>query len=191
MPTSSVVAAAGARQLAEGAALARKEVTAILDDPVGRVFPDYPRDPTRVPTFRQCFTHTSGLSGHGDWGGVRNANFENVVLNGIDANRAGPTYEYSGNGFELAAKAMEVMTGKSAPHLYHDHLFGPLGMGDVPVGLASSGMRFTARELGVLAQWLANRGSYGDREFIRPATFETLLPEPLALMISLPVPTLK
>jgi CubicO group peptidase (beta-lactamase class C family) len=150
-----------------------------LDDPVGRVFPDYPRDPDRVPTFRQCFTHTSGLSGHGDWGGVRNPNFENVVLNGIDANRAGTTYEYSGNGFELAAKAMEVVTGKSAPHLYHDHLFGPLGLGDVPVGLASSGMRFTARELGVLAQWLANRGSYGDREFIRPATFETLLPEPL------------
>jgi CubicO group peptidase (beta-lactamase class C family) len=121
----------------------------------------------------------SGLSGHGDWGGARNPHFENIVLNGIDANVPGKTYDYSGNGFELAAKAMEIITGRSAPHLYHEQLFGPLGMGDVPLDLASSGMHFTARELAAMAQWITNRGSYGDKEFISSATFATLLPEPL------------
>jgi CubicO group peptidase (beta-lactamase class C family) len=150
-----------------------------LDDRLSVVFPDYPDDPAHVPTFRQCLTHMSGLSGHGDWGGARNPHFENIVLNGIDANVPGKVYNYSGNGFELVAKAMELVAGRSAPHLYHEHLFGPLGMGDVPVDLASSGMRFTARELAALAQLLTNRGSYGDKEFFTPETFEALLPEPL------------
>ena len=34
-------------------------------------------------------------------------------------------------------------------------------------------------ELGILAQWIANRGSYGDLEFISPRTFDQLLPEVL------------
>jgi len=150
-----------------------------LDDRVSAVFPDYPDDLAHVPTFRQCLTHMSGLSGHGDWGGARNPHFENLVLNGIDANAPGKAYDYSGNGFELVAKAMELVAGRSAPHLYHEHLFGPLGMGDVPVDLASAGMQFTARELAAMAQLLANRGSYGDREFFAARTFETLLPEAL------------
>src|SRR5262249_43043494 len=66
-----------------------------LDDRVSAVFPDYPDDLAHVPTFRQCLTHMSGLSGHGDWGGARNPHFENVVLNGIDANAPGKAYDYS------------------------------------------------------------------------------------------------
>jgi len=34
-------------------------------------------------------------------------------------------------------------------------------------------------KLGILAQWVANRGSYGPQEFILPKTFERLMPEPL------------
>lgn len=150
-----------------------------LDDSVGTIFPDYPRDSTHVPTFRQCFTHTSGLTGHGDWGGVRNPHLDNIILNGIDANEPGKVYAYSGMGFDLAAEAMELVTGKSFVRLYHEHLFKPLEMGDVPMDNASAGAKFTAWQLGVLAQWVANRGSYGDLEFISPATFERMLPEDL------------
>jgi CubicO group peptidase (beta-lactamase class C family) len=152
-----------------------------LDDSVATVFPDYPRDSVHVPTFRQCLTHMSGLSGHGDWGGVRNPHLENIILNGIDVNEAGKEYIYSGMGYDLTAKAMEIVAGTSALHLYREHLFRPLGMGDVPMGLASSGGRFNALELGTLAQWVVNRGSYGELEFIAPETFETLLPELYAL----------
>ena len=59
------------------------------------------------------------------------------------------------------------------------HLFRPLGFGDVPIGNASSDGEFTGRELGILGQWVANRGSYGEWEFITPETFDQLLPQPL------------
>ena len=151
-----------------------------LDDSVGKYFPDYRPGDVHTPTFRQCFNHTSGLIGHGDFGGCRNPHFENVVLNGLDANRPGVRYEYSGQGFELAVKAMENVCGRSAVRLYDECLFRPLGFTDVPMDRASSGGHFTAWELGVLAQWVANRGSYGDLEFIAPSTFQKLMPEPIS-----------
>ncbi|HBO44984.1 MAG TPA: hypothetical protein DD670_13855 [Planctomycetaceae bacterium] len=150
-----------------------------LDDSLATVFPDYPKNDPRVPTFRQCFTHTTGLAGHGELGGMRNMHLENVVLNGIDVNEPGVKYAYCGLGFELAVKAMEIVAGQSAVRLYDENLFEPLGFGDVPIGSASADAEFTARELGILAQWVANRGSYGPQEFIRPETFERLMPEPL------------
>lgn len=150
-----------------------------LDDTLAVAFPDYPEDDTRVPTFRQCFTHTSGLSGHGELGDMHTPHLENIVLNGIDVNEPGVKYAYCGLGFELVAKAMEIVAGQSAARLYYEHLFQPLEFGDVRMGNASSGGEFTAMELGVLAQWVANRGSYGSRQFVRPETFEQLLPLPL------------
>jgi CubicO group peptidase (beta-lactamase class C family) len=152
-----------------------------LDDSIATVFPDYPRnDPAHVPTFRQCLSHMSGLSGHGDFGAVRNPQLENVLLNAIDVNEAGKTYTYSGMGFDLTAKAMELMTGRSWRRLYQEGLFDPLGIGDVPMSDASAGAEFTARELAALAQLIANRGSYGDRELFSRETFAKLLPEKLS-----------
>ena len=151
-----------------------------FDDSIADVFPDFPKDSEHVPTFRQCLTHMSGLSGHGDWGGCRNPQLENIILNGIDANEAGKAYNYSGMGFDLAAKAMEIRTGKSWRRVFQEHLFGPLGFGDVPMSNASADAAFTARELGILGQWIANRGSYGDLEFISPSTFEQMLPQDLS-----------
>ena len=150
-----------------------------LDESVASVFPDYPKGNAHVPTFRQCLTHMSGLSGHGDWGGVGNPYLENIILNGIDVNEPGKTYQYSGTGFDLTAKAMEIVTGQTALHLYQQHLYQPLGLGDVPMENASSGARFTAWELGVLAQCLVNRGSFGAIELMTPETFGRLLPEQL------------
>jgi len=150
-----------------------------LDDSLATVFPDYPEDDPHVPTFRQCLTHTSGLSGHGELGDMHTPHLENIVLGGIDVNEPGVKYAYCGLGFELVAKGMEIVAGQCAARLYEEHLFRPLDFGDVLMGNASSGGEFTAMELGILAQWVANRGSYGPREFIRPETFEQLLPRPL------------
>lgn len=153
-----------------------------LDDPVSVAFPDYPTTgplAAHVPTFRQCFTHTSGLSGHGSFGGVANPHLENVILNGIDAIHPNRAYIYTGTGFDLAGKAMEMLTGKSAARVFHDHLFAPLGIPDARIDGMGSGFRPTAWELSVLAQWLCNRGSYGDKEFILRETFDLWLPEPV------------
>ncbi len=149
-----------------------------LDDSLSTVFPDYRNHASLTPSFRQCFTHTSGLSGHGELGDMHTAHLENIVLNGIDVNEPGVKYAYCGLGYELVAKAMEIVTGKSAARLYDEHLFRPLEFGDVRIGNASSSGEFTAMELAVLAQWFVNRGSYGAHQFIRPETFERLLPQP-------------
>ncbi len=150
-----------------------------LDDSLATVFADYSEDDPHVPTFRQCFTHTSGLSGHGELGNMHTPHLENIVLNGIDVNEPGMKYAYCGLGYELVAKAMEIFAGQSAARIYHEHLFRPLEFGDVRMGNASSSGEFTAMELGILAQWVANRGSYGQWQFIRPETFEMLLPQPV------------
>jgi len=151
-----------------------------LDDPLSVVFPDFPKDDPHVPTFRQCFTHTSGLKGHGAWGGSKNLLLDNVLLNGLDANEPGKTYEYSGMGFDLAALAMQLVTGKGLARLYQEHLFAPLGMRHTTISDASAGAEYTAMDLAHLAQWLVNRGSYGDQQFITPETFAKLLPEDLS-----------
>lgn len=148
-----------------------------LDWTLDRVFPDYLANTTYVPTFRQLLNHTSGLSGHAEWGGVFNPYLENIVLNGIDVNEPGKKHEYCGLGFELAAKAMEIVTGKCAARIYHDHLFAPMGFTEVIMGNASSDGELTAMELAVIGQCLANRGSYGDQEFISQTTFAEMLPQ--------------
>ncbi len=148
-----------------------------LDWTLDRVFPDYPANASYVPTFRQLLNHTSGLTGHGEWGGMFNPHLENIVLNGIDVNEPGKKHEYCGLGFELAAKAMEIATGKCAARIYHEHLFAPLGLPDVIMGNASSDGEFTAMELAVIGQWLANGGNYGEYQFISPETFRELLPK--------------
>lgn len=150
-----------------------------LDDSLATVFPGYRNHESHTPTFRQCFTHTSGLSGHGELGDMHTAHLENIVLNGIDVNEPGVKYSYCGLGYELVAKTLEIVTGKSAARIYDEHLFHPLGFGNVRMGNASSSGEFTAMELGILAQWVVNRGSYGDQQFIRPETFELLLPQPV------------
>jgi CubicO group peptidase (beta-lactamase class C family) len=150
-----------------------------LDDSLASVFVDYPKNTEYVPTFRECLNHTSGLTGHSEYGGMKNPHLENVILNGLDVNEPNSKYAYCGMGFELTAKAMEILAGKSAVRVYSDHLFEPLGFGDVRLGNASSDGEFTAMELGILAQWVANRGSYGDHEFISYATFDQLLPQPI------------
>ncbi len=150
-----------------------------LDDPISQVFPDYPEGDSRVPTFRQCMTHMSGFSGHGDWGGARNSNLDNIILNGIDANRPGMAYAYSGTGFDVSALAMQILSGKSFTRLYHEHLFGLLDIRTAVIEDASAGARLTAIDLAKVAQCLVNRGSYGARQFVSEGRFKELLPEDL------------
>jgi CubicO group peptidase (beta-lactamase class C family) len=151
-----------------------------LDDPVSVAFPDWPTTGPTVPTFRQCLTHMSGVTGHGSHGGVRNPNLENIILNGIHAMRPGREYNYSGVNFDLAGKAMEMVAGKTARRLLQEDLYGPLGIGDVPMGDMGAGAAPTARELAILAQVLANRGSYGDLEVFSESAFSQMLPADLS-----------
>lgn len=151
-----------------------------LDDKVSVAFPNLPMDNPHVPTFRQCFTHTSGLHGHSPWGDGSNVLMDNFFLTSLDTNEPGKKYEYSGTGYDLAAMAMQLRSGKALTRLYHDHLFGPLDIHGATITNANAGADYTALDLAKLAQWLVNRGSYGDQQLITPETFEALMPEDLS-----------
>ena len=150
-----------------------------IDDPIGKVLPGFPTKGKKALTFRHLFTHMSGLAGHGEWGGIHNPYLDNVVLNGLEALNPGKTQLYNGMGYDLAGKAMEAMTGKSIIRLFHDNLYSPLGVGDVPMADLAYGAQLTALQLGTLGQVLANHGRYGDKQFISEETFAQTLPRSL------------
>lgn len=151
-----------------------------LDDSLASVFSDFPADNPHVPSFRQCLNHTAGFDGLGSFGGMNHPHFENVVLNAIEDNEPGKVHRYTGIGFELTAKAMEIVSGMPAAELYEQQLFEPLGFGDVVLGNASSDAELTASELGTLGQLLLGRGTCRGQQFFRPETFERLLPRTAA-----------
>ena len=151
------------------------------DDPVGKYLPGLPTTGDKAITFRQCFTHTNGLKGHGDWGGIHNPYLDNVVLNGLKETPVGKVHLYNGMGYDLAGKAMEAITGKSIFRLFFENVYSPLGINNMPPqGDLAYGARLTAIELATLGQLLLNRGSYGDKQFISKETFETVLPTQLS-----------
>jgi CubicO group peptidase (beta-lactamase class C family) len=151
-----------------------------IDDPLGKVLPGFATTGPRSITYRHCFTHTTGFDGHGDWGGIWNPYLDSVLLQWLPNLKPGSVHLYNGLGYDLAGKAMELVSGKSIPRLFTEHLFGPLGFEDVPIVDMAYGARLTARELAVLGQVLANKGSYGPMQLMSEATYAKLLPVKLS-----------
>ena len=151
-----------------------------IDDPVGKYLPDFPITGDKAITFRQCFTHTTGLYGHEEWGGLHNPWLENVTANGLDYFKPGKVHNYNGMGYDLAGKAMEIVSGKSIFRLMRENLFDPLEMEDTTLEEDLGFSCFsTAGDFAKFGQLLLNKGSYGELEFFSPQTFEKMLPEPL------------
>jgi CubicO group peptidase (beta-lactamase class C family) len=151
-----------------------------LDDPVGKYLPDFPVEGEKTITLRHCFTHTTGLDGHYEWGGVHNAWLDNVILNGMGYLTPGKIHNYNGMGYDLAGKVMETVSGKSILRLMHENLFEPLGVKNTRIDDMACATTSSAEDIATMGQLLLNRGAYGDRQFFSPATFEKLLPRNLS-----------
>jgi CubicO group peptidase (beta-lactamase class C family) len=151
-----------------------------IDDPVGLFLPDYAVEGAGAPTLRHCFTHTMGLWGHQEWGGMHNPYLENVAANAVTRLPVGEVLDYTGMGYDLAGKVMEVVSGKSIFRLLRENLYDPLGLNNTSheedLGFSCN---TTAGDLAVIGQLLLNRGSYGDLEFFSSSTFSQLVPKPL------------
>jgi len=152
-----------------------------IDDPVGKFLPDFPVEGEKAITLRHCFTHTTGLYGHEEWGGLHNPWLDNVIANGLDLLDVGKVHNYNGMGYDLAGKVMEMVSGKSIFRLMYENFFDPIGADNTTL---SEDLGFscnsTAGDFGKFGQLLLNGGSYGDREFFSPEVFEKMLPEPLS-----------
>jgi hypothetical protein len=152
-----------------------------IDDPVGKFLPDYPVIGDKVITLRHCFTHTTGLYGHEEWGGMHNPWLDNVIANGLEYLTPGKVHEYNGMGYDLAGKVMEIVSGKSIFRLMRENLFDPLEMKDTTLEEDLGFSCFsTAGDFAKFGQLLLNKGSYGELEFFSPETFEMILPKPLS-----------
>ena len=152
-----------------------------IDDPVGKFLPDFPVSGDKVITLRHCFTHTTGLYGHEEWGGMHNPWLDNVVANGLECLRPGKVHEYNGMGYDLAGKVMEIVSGKSIFRLMRENLFDPLEMKNTALEEDLGFSCFsTAGDFAKFGQLLLNKGSYGELEFFSPQTFEKILPKPLS-----------
>jgi len=151
-----------------------------IDDSVGKFLPDYPVAGDKAITLRHCFTHTTGLYGHEEWGGMHNPWLDNVIANGLEYLSPGKVHEYNGMGYDLAGKVMEIVSGKSIFRLMRENLFDPLEMKNTTLEEDLGFSCFsTAGDFAKFGQLLLNKGSYGELEFFSPQTFEKILPKPL------------
>jgi hypothetical protein len=152
-----------------------------IDDPVGKYFPDFPVAGSKTMTMRQLFTHTTGLEGHGEWGGLSNAWLDNVIFQNLEKLPVGEVHLYNGMGYDLAGKVMEFVAGKSIQRVIQEQFWLPLGIeGSSLTDLGYSAM-LNAEDIAKMGQLLLNQGSYGDRQFFAPSTCEKLMPTNLSL----------
>jgi CubicO group peptidase (beta-lactamase class C family) len=151
-----------------------------LDDPVKTVLPDFDRRVPRDITFRHLFTHTSGLGGKGPWGLDWNPALENMAGFYLPYAQVGARVRYSGLGFAIAGKAMEMAGGLAVPALFREQLLDPIGARRTTVEGTSSDCRSVCLDMARVGQLLLNGGAYGSTRFFSRETFERMLPVKLS-----------
>jgi CubicO group peptidase (beta-lactamase class C family) len=147
-----------------------------IDEPIGHFLPDFPVKGDKIITFRHCFTHTTGLTGHYEFGGMHNPWLENAIAMGLPQVPVGKVHEYNGMGYDLAGKAMEVAAGKSALRMMHENLFVPLGMTHTVLDDMATCTTSTPKDIARLGQLILNGGAYNGKRFFSPETLDRLLP---------------
>lgn len=148
-----------------------------LDDPVGKYLPYFPTRGDKAITIRECLSHTAGLWGHYEWGGMHNPWLDNVVADGLPVIQPGVRHQYCGMGYDLLGKVMEVISGKNIFRLFQENFFIPLGANSITNDDLACATQCSAEDLARIGQLFLNRGSYGETEFFTPGTYEKMLPQ--------------
>ncbi|MER6171101.1 serine hydrolase domain-containing protein [Streptosporangium sp. NPDC001681] len=106
-----------------------------LDDPVVKVLPDFRMADPRFTgiTVRQILSHTSGLSNstNNEYVFPPPRSAQEIVARLADKTLAadpGTRSEYHNTNYSIAARIVEVVSGKSFDAFLHTELFTPLGM---------------------------------------------------------------
>jgi CubicO group peptidase (beta-lactamase class C family) len=148
-----------------------------LDDPVGKLLPDFPTTGSKAFTWRATFMHMAGLHMKaGDGREVHNAWSDNWAVDLLPCLQVGVQHRYNNMDTELTGKAMELITGESVLRLIRDNLFVPLGMTQSRIADVCHGSECTALDVGKFGQMLLNQGAYGQTRFFSKETFQKMLP---------------
>lgn len=148
-----------------------------LDDPVGKVLPDFPLEGEKAFTWRATFMHMAGIHmPAGSGREVHNAWSDNWVVNLVPCLDVGKEHRYNNMDTELTGKAMELFTGKGVLRLIKEDLFVPLGMTNSRISDVCHGSQCTALDTAKFGQMLLNQGTYGHTRFFSPKTFQKMLP---------------
>jgi CubicO group peptidase (beta-lactamase class C family) len=150
-----------------------------LDDPVSKFFPSFRNATVPVPlTVRNLYTHTGGLDGH--WGDRLN-DLDDLLAGEYPYLKVGKELRYDEVGPALGSKIVESVTGEALPQFYRHHLFDPLGCTHTTAtdSGGNGNSNSAPMDMAKFGQMLLNRGSYGNKQFMRPETFAQMLPEKL------------
>jgi CubicO group peptidase (beta-lactamase class C family) len=151
-----------------------------FDDPVSRLLPEWAGERTAKVTFRYCFYHLIGFTEHRSHGAMFNPYLDNALLVEDAAfTHPGTRYQYSGDSFNLAGKALELLTGQSIWRLLYENLERPFGEPVVQYDLGA-GEAFNAMYLAKVGQMLLQDGRYGGYRFYSPGFLESLRPRRIA-----------
>lgn len=143
-----------------------------LDTPVGQFIPEFAFGSgfgRSTITLRQCFAHTSGMSGDAH-PAVRQPDLTlqqaaAAIGNAPMSSWPGTAFEYGGNSMHVAGAVVELATGLAWNDLFQTRLAIPLGMSATRYVLSSSsnpriaaGCESNAREFGVFMEMLRRGG---------------------------------
>jgi CubicO group peptidase (beta-lactamase class C family) len=143
---------------------------------VGDVLTDWKDDRTRDVTFRNCFNHVTGLSGHASHGGMFNAYLDNALFVEDEAfSKPRASFRYNGDDMDLAGKALELVTGRAIWRLLYEGMIQPFGEPVHQLDLGFGGA-FTAMYLAEVGQMVLQDGAYGHHRFFRPGFLASLRP---------------
>jgi CubicO group peptidase (beta-lactamase class C family) len=151
-----------------------------LDDPVARYLPAFD-GPKAAITVRQLLSHTSGLvssSCEGNPSTTLSACARAIAAGPNPVAPPGSEFHYSGVGYVLAARIVEVLNDSSFERAFEAHIADPLGMthtrfdgtsrphtrNPAPAASAQSTVDDYARFLTMLA----HDGATGRRQILRP-----------------------
>ena len=150
-----------------------------FDQPVASVLPEWSAEKTKAITFRNCFNHVTGLTGHGSHGGLFNPYLDNaLLLQDAIFTDPGTVFHYNGDGFNLAGRALELLTGQSIFRLLYEQSQAPYGetVSQFDLGF---GDRFTALYLAKIGQMFLQDGAYGPYRLFTPGFVKSLYPRPI------------
>lgn len=150
-----------------------------LDEPIGSHLPDFDNEDDKRLTFRAGHVHVTGI--HFPWSIAFERLFyfrtwqESMISHRTREWAPGARHKYGVVGIILSVRALELMSGRNYWQAMERELFEPLGIRNTLPG----GTGFSAESLARIGVLLANRGAYGNREFISEETYRSILPTSL------------